>query len=38
MALDAVIGNEKLRARLSDELLCGRLSHAYIIEGARGIG
>lgn len=38
MAFDMLIGNEALRARLASDLLEGRLSHAYLIEGARGSG
>ncbi len=35
---DGIAGNEKLRARLGEDLLENRLSHAYIIEGAAGTG
>lgn len=38
MAFDMLIGNEALRARLHDDILNGRLSHAYILEGAVGSG
>ncbi|MBR3894338.1 MAG: hypothetical protein IKJ35_04225 [Clostridia bacterium] len=33
-----VVGNLALRNRLRDEILNGKLSHAYILEGARGTG
>ncbi|MBQ7337006.1 MAG: hypothetical protein IJW40_00975 [Clostridia bacterium] len=35
---DRMIGNETLRAQLADEILGGTLSHAYLIEGGRGMG
>ena len=36
--LTDVVANERLRSRLGDELLAGKLSHAYILSGKRGIG
>lgn len=36
--LSDVVANEHLRARLGDELLAGKLSHAYILSGERGFG
>ena len=36
--LTDVVANERLRARLGDELLAGKLSHAYILSGERGFG
>ena len=36
--LTNVVANERLRARLGDELLAGKLSHAYILSGERGFG
>ncbi len=33
-----MIGNEKLRAKLAREIRESALSHAYLIEGARGMG
>ena len=36
--LSDVVANERLRARLGDELLAGKLSHAYIFSGERGFG
>ena len=36
--LTDVVANERLRSRLGDELLAGKLSHAYILSGERGIG
>ena len=36
--LTEVVANEHLRARLGDELLAGKLSHAYILSGERGFG
>lgn len=36
--LSNVVANEQLRARLGDELLAGKLSHAYILSGERGFG
>ncbi len=38
MSLDAVIGNESVRNLLGIALSTGRIGHAYIIEGKRGIG
>ena len=35
---ERMIGNEALREQLQTEILDGRLSHAYILEGARGMG
>jgi DNA polymerase-3 subunit delta' len=35
---ERMIGNEALREQLQTEILDGRLSHAYILEGARGTG
>ncbi len=35
---DAIIGNVALRTRLGSDLLEGKLSHAYILEGASGSG
>lgn len=37
-AITKIIGNETLRQRLISDVLCGSLSHAYIIEGANGSG
>lgn len=36
--LSDVVANEGLRARLGNELLAGKLSHAYILSGERGFG
>ena len=36
--LSDVVANERLRARLGNELLAGKLSHAYILSGERGFG
>lgn len=36
--LSDVVANERLRARLGDELLAGKLAHAYILSGERGFG
>ena len=36
--LSDVVANERLRARLGDELLAGKLSHAYILSGEGGFG
>jgi DNA polymerase-3 subunit delta' len=36
--LTDVVANEHLRARLGDELLAGKLSHAYILSGECGFG
>ena len=36
--LTEVVANERLRARLGDELLAGKLAHAYILSGERGVG
>ena len=36
--LSDVIANERLRARLGDELTASKLSHAYILVGERGFG
>ena len=36
--LTEVVANERLRARLGDELFAGKLSHAYILSGERGFG
>lgn len=38
MAFDMLIGNDSLRARLHGDIVNGRLSHAYILEGAVGSG
>ncbi len=38
MAFDALIGNDVLRERLATDVREGKLSHAYIIEGAHGCG
>ena len=38
MAFDALIGSEALRKRLATDVREGKLSHAYIIEGAVGSG
>lgn len=38
MAFDALIGSEVLRERLATDVSEGKLSHAYIIEGAHGSG
>ncbi len=37
-AFTDLIGNEHLRLLLRDEILSHRLSHAYILDGAKGIG
>lgn len=37
-AFDDMLGNERLRERLANDIHAGRLSHAYIIEGADGLG
>ena len=36
--LSNVVANEQLRVRLGNELLAGKLSHAYILSGERGFG
>ena len=36
--LTDVVANERLRARLGEELTAGKLSHAYILSGERGFG
>lgn len=36
--LSNVVANERLRARLGDEIVAGKLSHAYILSGERGFG
>ena len=36
--LTDVVANERLRARLGEELTAGKLSHAYILLGERGFG
>ena len=36
--LSDVIANERLRARLGNEIIAGKLSHAYILSGERGFG
>lgn len=36
--LTDVVANERLRARLGNEILAGKLSHAYILSGERGFG
>lgn len=36
--LTDIVANERLRARLGDELGAGKLSHAYILSGERGFG
>lgn len=33
-----IYGNERLKARLSSEIASGKLSHAYLVEGAPGSG
>ena len=38
LPMTEVVGNEKLRRRLCDEILAGNLSHAYILSGPRGSG
>ena len=38
MAFDMLIGNDALRARLARDVRAGALSHAYLIEGAKGSG
>ena len=37
-AFPDIIGNLALRERLRDELLCEKLSHAYVLEGPAGSG
>ena len=37
-AMPNVVGNEKLRRRLYDDVSAGSISHAYIISGAKGSG
>ena len=37
-AMPNVVGNEKLRRRLYDDIIAGSISHAYIISGPRGSG
>ena len=37
-AFTDLVGNEKLRKRLAEDLLTGRFAHAYILEGAPGTG
>jgi DNA polymerase-3 subunit delta' len=36
--MTSVVGNERLRRRLCDDILAGTLSHAYIISGPKGSG
>ena len=36
--LTSIAGNQRLRQRLGKDLEAGSLSHAYIIEGPKGIG
>ncbi len=36
--LTDVVANEHLRARLGNEILTGKLAHAYILSGERGFG
>ena len=38
MAFDALIGSDALRERLAKDVREGKLSHAYILEGAHGSG
>ena len=38
LPMTEVVGNEKLRRRLCDDILAGNLSHAYILSGPRGSG
>ena len=37
-AFDDIIGNDRLRERLCRDIAEGALSHAYVLEGARGTG
>ncbi len=37
-AFEDMVGNDALRRRLGEDILAGRLSHAYIIEGKHGSG
>ncbi len=37
-AFDDIVGNERLRSRLLSDIAEHRMTHAYIIEGARGSG
>ncbi len=36
--MSEIVGNEHLRRRLCDDVLCGTMSHAYILAGPRGSG
>lgn len=36
--MPSLVANESLRRRICSDVLCGTLSHAYIIEGVRGSG
>ena len=38
LPMTEIVGNEKLRQRLCDDILAGSMSHAYIISGQRGSG
>ncbi len=38
LAMDRMVGNDKLRRRLYDEIIAGSFSHAYVISGQRGSG
>lgn len=38
LPMTEIVGNEKLRRRLCDDILAGNVSHAYIISGQRGSG
>ena len=37
-AFDRIVGNQALKKRLAEDIQNGLLSHAYILEGARGSG
>ncbi len=38
MAFEEVLGQERARAQLADELAAGRLAHAYLFVGPKGVG
>lgn len=38
LSMPHIVGNKNLKARLCEDILSGKLAHAYIIEGAYGTG
>ena len=38
ITMPQIVGNERLRRRLGDDVLSGTLSHAYLLEGPVGSG